>query len=109
MNDMNDNNRSDEKEEQILSEMFVAAKEEKWDAAPGFEARLEARMRDEARERVFDVTRLIWKAVPAAAVVAVVAVGGLLLTGMFGSLTDYLVTSTLDPVYIEDLITFGSF
>ena len=106
---MNDNNRIDEKEEQVLGEMFVAAKEEKWDAASGFETRLEARIRDEARVPVFDVTRLIWKAVPAAAVVSVVAVGGFLLTGMLGNLTDYLVASTLDPVYIEDLITFGSF
>ena len=36
-----------EREERILGEMYAAAKEERWDASPGFEARLEARLRDE--------------------------------------------------------------
>ena len=98
-----------EREERILGEMYAAAKEERWDASPGFEARLEARLRDEITAPSFDPARLIWKVVPAAAVVTAVAVAGFLLTGSFENISDYIVSSSLDPVSVEDMITFGSF
>jgi len=99
----------DAREERILGEMYAAAKEERWDASPGFEARLAARLRDETTAPSFDPTRLIWKVVPAAAVVTAVAVAGFLLAGSFENLSDYIVSSSLDPVSVEDMITFGSF
>ena len=103
-------NPSDENTgERILGEMFAAAKEEDWDAAPGFEERLKTRLLNGIHSASIDTVKLIWKAVPAAAAVTLFAVAALFVSGPFTAVENYIVSNLGDPLVVEDLITLGLF
>jgi hypothetical protein len=96
-------------EQPVLAAMFSAAGDEEWDAAPGFEVRLQERLRSEIGTAARDLSGLLWKAVPVAAGVAILAVAASALTGSFSNLETYVISSIADPVEVEDLITLGLF
>ena len=93
--------------EQTLGRLFAAARDEDWDAAPGFEERLKARLRARARKVQLDLTKLIWRAMPAVAAITGLAVVASFLTGSTGHIENFIVSRIWDPVFFEDLLTMG--
>ncbi len=98
-----------EREERLLSELMREARDETWDARPGFEARLMARIRDESGAPSFDPVRLIWRAVPAAAAVALLAIAFTFLVEPVTTVQNFVVSSMTEPVLVDDLISLGLF
>jgi len=93
----------------MLEEMFAAAKDEIWDAAPGFEGRLMARIRGELNQAAAEQSRLIWRVLPAAAAMALLAVAAYFLTGSLENWDGYIFNSVSDPITVENLIALGLF
>ena len=96
-------------EEKVLGEMFVAAREEQWDARAGFEERLVTRLAGDIKSAPESLSRLIWKVVPAAAAVSVVTVIAGALTGSFSNLDPVIYSNIGDPFAVEKLMILGLF
>jgi hypothetical protein len=102
-------NMTDKREDKILNEMFAAAGEETWDASPGFEGALKARLVAGTRRFQFGLERLIWRAMPAAAVLTVIAVASSVLSGSLSHLDNFIVSRIWDPVVFDDIMALGIF